>query len=77
MDLEQLLAKAQENYENLRVKNVSIESEIATITTELKSEKQLSEAQKAKFAADISELKNEIADLEVKGFRYQSTRIAT
>mgnify|MGYP003671069484 FL=1 len=71
MDLEQLLAKAQENYENLRVKNVSIESEIATITTELKSEKQLSEAQKAKFAADISELKNEIADLEVKGNKPQ------
>jgi|TARA_R110000744_G_scaffold306870_1_gene415092 HK97 family phage major capsid protein len=71
MDLEQLLAKAQENYENLRVKNVSIESEIATITTELKSEKQLSETQKAKFAADISELKNEIADLEVKGNKPQ------
>jgi len=71
MDLEQLLAKAQENYEKLSVKNVSIELEIATIATELKSEKQLGEAQKAKFAADISELKNEIADLEVKGNKPQ------
>lgn len=71
MDLEQLLAKANENYEKLRVKNVSIESTIEKMDTELKSERELSATQKSQFKAAIDELKNEIADLEVKGNKPQ------
>ena len=70
-ELKELLAKAQANHDKLQTKNVTIETELAKIATELKSEKEVSEAQKAKFAADILELKNEIADLEVKGNKPQ------
>ena len=70
-ELEELLAKAQANHDKLQTKNVTIETELAKMATELKSEKEINEAQKAKFTADLLELKNEIADLEVKGNKPQ------
>jgi|TARA_R110000764_G_scaffold231623_2_gene323332 HK97 family phage major capsid protein len=67
MKLEELLAKAQENYEKLNTKNVTIESQLKLMSDELSSEKALSVTQKNQFNAAIDELKNEIADLEIKG----------
>lgn len=70
-ELKDLLAKAQANHDKLQTKNETIESKLAALATELKSERELNTTEIAKFKDAITELKNEMADLEVKGTKPQ------